>query len=85
MTILQQQVLMSHELRSLKAQMQEMKEMLKMSFDMQLDIQRAIHQEVAAAIAANFGMYNYHKRCNTNLPSERMYWMLPNSSLQHQL
>ena len=53
----QSQALMSRELRAMKAQMQEMKEMIKMSFDMQLDIQRAIRQEVAAAIAANLGKW----------------------------
>ena len=46
---------MSLEIRALKAQIHEMKEMLKMGFDMQLDIQRAIRQEVAAAMAANLG------------------------------
>lgn len=43
---------MSRELAALKAQMQEMKNMMKVSFDLQLDIQRAIRQEVAAGIAA---------------------------------
>ncbi len=46
---------MTRELQSLKAQMQEMRNMLRMSFDMQLDIQRAIRQEVAAAMAAHLG------------------------------
>ncbi len=46
---------MSREMRAVKAQLQEMKEMLRMSFDMQLDLQRAIRQEVAAALAANQG------------------------------
>ena len=43
---------MSRELAALKAQMQEMKNMMKVSFDLQLDIQRAIRQEVAAGLAA---------------------------------
>lgn len=43
---------LSRELAALKAQMQEMKNMMKVSFDLQLDIQRAIRQEVAAGIAA---------------------------------
>lgn len=47
----QQQVQMSRELRALKSQMTELKTMLKMSIDMQLDTQRAIRQEVAAALA----------------------------------
>ncbi|KAK3590185.1 hypothetical protein CHS0354_041241 [Potamilus streckersoni] len=41
---------MSREIHSLKAQLEEMKNMMKVSFDLQLDIQRAIRQEVAAAM-----------------------------------
>ena len=58
---------MSRELAALKAQMQEMKNMMKVSFDLQLDIQRAIRQEVAAGLAAamasngeNHGIHVYH-------------------------
>lgn len=40
---------------SLKAQVEEMKSMLKVSFDLQLDIQRAIRQEVAAAMSEKSG------------------------------
>lgn len=43
---------LSRELAALKAQMQEMKNMMKVSFDLQLDIQRSIRQEVAAGLAA---------------------------------
>lgn len=43
---------LSREMQSLKAQMEEMKNMLRLSFDLQMDIQRAIRQEVAAAIAS---------------------------------
>ncbi|XP_053406797.1 uncharacterized protein LOC128559399 [Mercenaria mercenaria] len=43
---------MSREIASLKAQLQEMKNMMKVSFDLQMDIQRSIRQEVAAGIAA---------------------------------
>lgn len=43
---------MSRELAAVKAQLQEMKNMMRVSFDLQLDIQRAIRQEVAAGIAA---------------------------------
>lgn len=42
---------------SLKAQVEEMKNMLKVSFDLQLDIQRAIRQEVAAAMSEKSGKY----------------------------
>lgn len=40
----------SREVRSLRAQVEELKTMMRLSFDMQLDIQRAIRQEVAAAM-----------------------------------
>ena len=36
----------------MKAQLQELKQMMRVSFDLQLDIQRAIRQEVAAALTA---------------------------------
>ncbi|XP_052099826.1 uncharacterized protein LOC127734153 isoform X2 [Mytilus californianus] len=42
---------MSREIHSLKSQLEEMKNMMKLSFDLQLDIQRAIRQEVSAALA----------------------------------
>lgn len=43
---------MSREIQSLKSQMEEMKNMMRLSFDLQMDIQRAIRQEVAAALAS---------------------------------
>ncbi|KAL8601280.1 hypothetical protein ACOMHN_003224 [Nucella lapillus] len=43
---------LNREMQSLKSQMEEMKNMLRLSFDLQLDIQRAIRQEVAAAIGS---------------------------------
>ncbi|XP_067656830.1 uncharacterized protein [Haliotis asinina] len=46
---------LSREISSLKSQMEEMKNMMKLSFDLQLDIQRAIRQEVAAAISQATG------------------------------
>ncbi|XP_071089724.1 uncharacterized protein [Haliotis cracherodii] len=46
---------LSREISSLKSQMEEMKNMLKLSFDLQLDIQRAIRQEVAAAVSQATG------------------------------
>ena len=48
---------LSRELQSLKAQMEEMKNMMRLSFDLQMDIQRAIRQEVAAAVASATGVY----------------------------
>jgi len=42
----------SLELSSLRSQVNELKEMMKMSFNLQLDIQRAIRQEVAAVVSA---------------------------------
>ncbi|ESO97035.1 hypothetical protein LOTGIDRAFT_231775 [Lottia gigantea] len=41
---------LSRELSKLRSEMEEMKNMLKLSFELQTDIQRAIRQEVAAAI-----------------------------------
>ncbi|KAK7494703.1 hypothetical protein BaRGS_00014101 [Batillaria attramentaria] len=43
---------LNREIQSLKAQMEEMKNMMRLSFDLQMDIQRAIRQEVAAALAS---------------------------------
>lgn len=52
----QSTAVMSREINSLKSQMEELKNMMKLSFDLQLDIQRAIRQEVAAAVAGALGM-----------------------------
>jgi hypothetical protein len=41
-----------HEMQLMKAQLQELQTMMRVSFDVQLDLQRTIRQEVAAAIAA---------------------------------
>lgn len=41
---------LSRELSSLKSQMKEMMTMMKLNFDMTLDIQRSVRQEVSAAI-----------------------------------
>ncbi|KAH3786559.1 uncharacterized protein LOC127843164 [Dreissena polymorpha] len=46
---------LSREISALKAQLLEMKNMMKISFDLQMDIQRSIRQEVAAGIAAASG------------------------------
>ncbi|GFR93490.1 neuralized-like protein 1A [Elysia marginata] len=41
---------LGREIQSLRAQMTEMKSLLKLTFDLQMDIQRSIRQEVAAAL-----------------------------------
>lgn len=51
----QQNAYVSHEIRSLKSQMTELKQMMKLSFDLQMDIQRSIRQEVAAALSQALG------------------------------
>ncbi|XP_052773248.1 uncharacterized protein LOC128212045 [Mya arenaria] len=43
---------LGRQIVSLKAQLEEMKNMMKVSFDLQMDIQRSIRQEVAAGLAA---------------------------------
>ena len=43
---------LSSEISSLKQQVAEMKEMMQMTFEMQMDTQRAIRQEVAAVFGA---------------------------------
>ena len=49
---------LSREIQGLKAQLAEMKNMIKLNFDLSLDIQRAVRQEVAAGIAMAAGMFN---------------------------
>ncbi|XP_013383177.1 uncharacterized protein LOC106153697 [Lingula anatina] len=46
---------LSREMQIMKAQMEEMKNMLKVSFELQMDIQRAIRQEVSAALVKALG------------------------------
>ena len=41
---------MQTELREMKSQILELKQLMRTSFDIQLEIQRAIRQEVAAAL-----------------------------------
>ena len=43
---------MRQELREMKSQMLELRKLMRTSFDLQLEIQRAIRQEVAAALAS---------------------------------
>ncbi len=40
------------EMRDMKSQLDELKKLVKTSFELQLDIQRSIRQEVAAALSA---------------------------------
>lgn len=42
------------ELRDVKSQVLELKQLMRTSFDLQLEIQRAIRQEVAAALSSAF-------------------------------
>lgn len=49
---LQSNASLVHEMQLMKAQLQELQTMMRVSFDVQLDLQRTIRQEVAAAIAA---------------------------------
>ena len=48
---------LSNEMRSLRQQVLELKAMMQLSFDLQLDIQRAIRQEVAAAVSSAVGEF----------------------------
>ena len=43
---------MQTELREMKSQILELKQLMRTSFDLQLEIQRAIRQEVAAALSS---------------------------------
>ena len=52
---LQSAAMMGREIMALKAQVSELTNMMKLSFDLQLDIQRSIRQEVAAAINQALG------------------------------
>ena len=42
---------MHHEMQEMKSQLAELKQMMRVSFDLQMDIQRSIRQEVAAALS----------------------------------
>ena len=43
---------MQQELRDARSEIQELKQLMRTSFDLQLEIQRAIRQEVAAALSS---------------------------------
>lgn len=42
---------MHREMQEMKSQLAELKQMMRVSFDLQMDIQRSIRQEVAAALS----------------------------------
>ena len=49
---------MNREMAAMKSQIAELKSMMELSFNMQMEIQRAIRQEVSAALATVTGMQN---------------------------
>lgn len=48
------------DIDQIKSQLRDMKQMMRISFDLQMDIQRAIRQEVAAAMVAACNMQTAH-------------------------
>lgn len=48
------------DIELIKNQLRDMKQMMRISFDLQMDIQRAIRQEVAAAMVAACNMQTAH-------------------------
>ena len=48
------------DIEQIKNQLRDMKQMMRISFDLQMDIQRAIRQEVAAAMVAACNMQTVH-------------------------
>ena len=48
------------DIEQMKNQLRDMKQMMRISFDLQMDIQRAIRQEVAAAMVAACNMQTAH-------------------------
>lgn len=46
---------------SMRGQLNELKQMMKLSFDLQLDIQRSIRQEVAAALSSALSQQSQHE------------------------
>ena len=48
------------DIEQMKNQLREMKQMMRISFDLQMDIQRAIRQEVAAAMVAACNIQTAH-------------------------
>jgi len=64
-----QNMQLSSEISSLKQQVAEMKEMMQMTFEMQMDTQRAIRQEVAAVFGAF--MQQMSQAAASGLPSHQ--------------
>ena len=48
------------DIKQIKNQLRDMKQMIRISFDLQMDIQQAIRQEVAAAMVAACNMQTAH-------------------------
>ena len=57
------------DIEQMKSQLREMKQMMRISFDLQMDIQRAIRQEVAAAMVAACNMQTAHVQAGNNFTS----------------
>jgi hypothetical protein len=60
---------LGREIQSMKSQMNEMKSMLKLNLDLQMDIQRAIRQEVAAAMNNFVGQNGIGASASASRPS----------------
>ena len=58
-----------NDIEDIKSQLRDMKQMMRISFDLQMDIQRAIRQEVAAAMVAACNMQTAHMQTATIAPT----------------
>ena len=56
------------DIEQIKNQLRDMKQMMRISFDLQMDIQRAIRQEVAAAMVAACNMQTAHMQTAGSIP-----------------
>lgn len=59
---------LSREVQVMKADIEELKRMVRLSFQLQLDVQRAIRQEVAAVV--NWGLSRYSEDVRATVPSQ---------------
>ena len=57
------------DIEDIKSQLRDMKQMMRISFDLQMDIQRAIRQEVAAAMVAACNMQTVHMQTAAFTPT----------------